>query len=160
MINFPFSSLFKSFGAVLLAVGTGALYVFVKKSGREEIEKEYLESQIEEVKKREETNKELQDEYKKIGSKSGFYDEWQAGNDPAGITTQDEKLASRLDPKIGGEKLANYLKVLTLEAQTLARACGKSHIRNLEPEDLNALTLEASAMARVPLAGTDWIPGK
>ena len=52
------------------------------------------------------------------------------------------------------------MKVLTLEAQTLARACGKSHIRNLEPEDLNALTLEASAMARVPLAGTDWIPGK
>ena len=103
---------------------------------------------------------ELEDEYKKIGSKSGFYDEWQAGNDPAGITTQDEKLASRLDPKIAGEKLSNYLKVLTLEAQTLARACGKSHIRNLEPEDLNALTLEASAMARVPLAGTDWIPGK
>jgi hypothetical protein len=25
---------------------------------------------------------------------------------------------------------------------------------------LNALTLEASAMAKVPLAGTDWIPGK
>ena len=102
----------------------------------------------------------LEEEYKKIGTKPGFYDEWQAGNDPAGITTQDEKLASRLDPEIGGEKLANYLKVLTLEAQTLARACGKSHIRNLEPEDLNALTLEASAMARVPLAGTDWIPGK
>ncbi len=97
---------------------------------------------------------------RKVGAKPGFYDEWQAGNDPAGITTQDEKLASRLDPQIGGEKLANYLKVLTLEAQTLARACGKSHIRNLEPEDLNALTLEASAMARVPLAGTDWIPGK
>ena len=105
-------------------------------------------------------NPDLEDEYKKIGTKPGFYDEWQAGNDPAGITTQDEKLASRLDPHIGGEKLANYLKVLTLEAQTLARACGKSHIRNLEPEDLNALTLEASAMARVPLAGTDWIPGK
>ena len=31
-------------------------------------------------------------------------------------------------------------------------------IRNLEPEDLNALTVEASAMARVPLAGTNWIP--
>ena len=27
-------------------------------------------------------------------------------------------------------------KVITLEAQTLARACGKSHLRNLEPEDL------------------------
>ena len=105
-------------------------------------------------------NPDLEEEYNKLGTTAGFYDEWQAGDDPAGITTQDEKLAARLDPKRGGEKLANYLKVLTLEAQTLARACGKSHIRNLEPEDLNALTLEASAMAKVPLAGTDWIPGK
>ena len=54
---------------------------------------------------------------------------------------------------------ANYLSVLTLEAQTIARACGKSHVHNLEPEDLVALTIEAAAMARVPLAGTDWIPG-
>ena len=50
--------------------------------------------------------------------------------------------------------------MLTLEAQTLARACGKSHVHNLEPEDLVALTIEAAAMARVPLAGTDWIPGR
>jgi methylamine---glutamate N-methyltransferase subunit C len=49
--------------------------------------------------------------------------------------------------------------VLTMEAQTLARACGKSHLRNLEPEDLVALTVESAAMARVPLAGTNWIPG-
>ena len=105
-------------------------------------------------------NPDLEEEYNKLGTTAGFYDEWQAGDDPAGITTQDEKLAARLDPKKSGEKLANYLKVLTLEAQTLARACGKSHIRNLEPEDLNALTLEASVMAKVPLAGTDWIPGK
>ena len=49
---------------------------------------------------------------------------------------------------------------LTLETQTLARACGKSHVHNLEPEDLVALTIEAAAMARVPLAGTNWIPGR
>ena len=60
---------------------------------------------------------------------------------------------------VGGRKIANYLRVLTLEAQTLARACGKSHVHNLEPEDLVALTVEAAAMAKVPLAGTDWIPG-
>ena len=48
---------------------------------------------------------------------------------------------------------------MTLEAQTLARACGKSHPHNLEPEDLVALTIEAAAMARVPLAGTSWITG-
>jgi hypothetical protein len=47
-----------------------------------------------------------------------------------------------------------------LEAQTLTRACGKSHLHNLEPEDLVALTIEAAAIARVPLAGTGWIPGR
>ena len=48
---------------------------------------------------------------------------------------------------------------MTLECQMLARACGKTNVHNLEPEDLAALTVEASAMARVPLAGTDYIPG-
>ena len=48
---------------------------------------------------------------------------------------------------------------MALEAQTIARACGKSHVHNLEPEDLCALTIEAAAMAGVPLAGTSWIPG-
>jgi len=59
----------------------------------------------------------------------------------------------------GARRLANYLRVLTLETQTLARACGKSHVHNLEPEDLVALSVEAAAMAKVPLAGTNWIPG-
>ncbi|WP_369637095.1 FMN-binding glutamate synthase family protein [Nocardia sp. JMUB6875] len=98
-------------------------------------------------------------QYEALGSAAGYYDDFQDGRDPAGITTQDPELAARLDPVEGGRRLANYLRVLTMEAQTLARACGKSHLRNLEPEDLVALTVEAAAMARVPLAGTDWIPG-
>ena len=101
----------------------------------------------------------LEDEYRKLGSTAGAYDDWQEGRDPAGITTQDPSLAARLDPVAAGRRLANYLAVLTLEAQTIARACGKSHLHNLEPEDLVALTIEAAAMARVPLAGTNWIPG-
>ena len=100
-----------------------------------------------------------QEDYEKLGTSAGFYDDYHEGKDPAGISTQDENLSSRLDPIAGGRRLANYLRVLTLEAQTLARACGKSHVLNLEPEDMVALTIEASAMARVPLAGTDWIPG-
>jgi glutamate synthase domain-containing protein 2 len=101
-----------------------------------------------------------EDEYRKLGSTAGAYDDWHEGRDPAGITTQDPELAARLDPVRAGRKLANYLKVMTLEAQTIARACGHNHLHNLEPEDLVALTLEAAAMARVPLAGTDWYPGK
>jgi glutamate synthase domain-containing protein 2 len=98
-------------------------------------------------------------EYEALGTVPGAYDDWQDGRDPAGITTQDPALAARLDPELAGRRLANYLSVMTLEAQTIARACGKSHVHNLEPEDLVALTVEAAAMARVPLAGTGWIPG-
>jgi len=102
---------------------------------------------------------ELDEAYRELGSAAGYYDDWHAGLDPAGISTQDDRLAARLDPAVAARRVANYLRVLTLEAQTLARACGKSHVHNLEPEDLVALTVEAAAMARVPLAGTDWIPG-
>ena len=102
----------------------------------------------------------LEAQYQALGTTAGAYDDWQEGRDPAGITTQDPILAARLDPIAAGRRLANYLSVLTLEAQTIARACGKSHLHNLEPEDLVALTIEAAAMARVPLAGTEWIPGK
>ncbi len=102
----------------------------------------------------------LEKDYEQIGSKAGCYDDYHEGRDPAGITTQDPDLFSRFDPIAGGRRLANYLSVLTLEAQTIARACGKSHVHNLEPEDLVALTVESAAMAQVPLAGTSWIPGK
>ncbi|MCE9632809.1 MAG: FMN-binding glutamate synthase family protein [Methylophilales bacterium] len=100
-----------------------------------------------------------EEEYQKLGTTAGAYDDWHEGRDPAGITTQDPELMKRLDPVKAGHRLANYLAVMTMEAQVIARACGKSHLHNLEPEDLVALTLEASAMAKVPLAGTSWIPG-
>ena len=101
-----------------------------------------------------------EEDYRKIGSSAGYYEDFQAGNDPAGISTQDPELSKRLDPVKAGHRLANYLRVLTLEVQTLARANGKSDVHNLEPEDLAALTVEAAAMAGVPLAGTQGVPGR
>ena len=47
-----------------------------------------------------------------------------------------------------------------METQLPAGACGKNDIHHLEREDLGALTLEAAAMSKIPLAGTDWYPGK
>jgi glutamate synthase domain-containing protein 2 len=105
-------------------------------------------------------NPELEEEYQKLGTTAGAYDDWHEGMDPAGITTQDPTLAARLNPELAGRRLANYLKVMTLEAQTIARACGKSHVHNLEPDDLVALTVESAAMAGVPLSGTNWVPGQ
>jgi glutamate synthase domain-containing protein 2 len=81
------------------------------------------------------------------------------GADAVGVTTQDPELQKRLSPEQGARWLRNYLSVMVLELQTVARACGKSHVHNLEPDDLVALTVEAAAMAKIPLAGTDWIPG-
>ena len=79
---------------------------------------------------------------------------------PAGITTQDPAIAKKLVVQQASIRVRNYLNTLTMEVQMLARACGKSDVHHLEREDLEALTLEASAMSKIPLAGTDWYPGK
>ncbi len=98
-------------------------------------------------------------DYAVLGTQPGNCHMCHTGRCPVGIATQDPELESRLDPEEGAQRVRNYLSTLTMECQTLARACGKSHVHNLEPEDLVGLTVEAAAMARVPLAGTDWIPG-
>ncbi len=100
------------------------------------------------------------EDYEALGTRPGACNLCQTGRCPVGVTTQDPVLEARLDPDEGGRRVRNYLSTLTMECQTLARACGKSHVHNLEPEDLVALTVEAAAMAQVPLAGTDWIPGR
>jgi glutamate synthase domain-containing protein 2 len=101
-----------------------------------------------------------EDDYAALGTRPGFCHHCHTGRCPVGITTQDPELEQRLDVEQAARRVRNYLTTMVLEAQTLARACGKSHLLNLEPEDLAALTVEAAAMAGVPLAGTDWIPGK
>ncbi|MCH9675745.1 MAG: FMN-binding glutamate synthase family protein [Gammaproteobacteria bacterium] len=99
------------------------------------------------------------EDYEALGTQPGACHMCHTGRCPVGIATQIPELEARLDPEQAAQRVRNYLATLALECQTLARACGKSHVHNLEPEDLVALTVEAAAMARVPLAGTDWIPG-
>jgi glutamate synthase domain-containing protein 2 len=98
-------------------------------------------------------------DYRALGTQAGFCHHCHTGQCPVGITTQDAVLEQRLDPAVGARRLRNYVNTMWLELTTLARACGKSDVHHLEREDLVALTLEAAAMARLPLAGTDWIPG-
>lgn len=98
-------------------------------------------------------------DYEALGTAPGYCHHCSTGLCPVGITTQDPVLEQRLQPDVGAKRLKNYLQVLNMEVTTLARACGKSNVHHLEREDLAALTIEAAAMARVPLAGTDWIPG-
>ena len=105
------------------------------------------------------TRVDVTDDYEKLDTAPGYCHHCQSGKCPVGITTQDDDLELRLGVEEGARRLQNYLNVLTLELTTLARACGKSNVHNLEREDLVALTVEAAAMAKLPLAGTDWIPG-
>src|SRR5262249_47040399 len=99
-------------------------------------------------------------DYERLGTAPGFCHHCHTGQCPVGVTTQYPELERRLDPAEGAERLRNYLNVMTMELTTLARACGKSNVHHLEREDLVALTVEAAAMAKVPLAGTTWIPGE
>ena len=98
-------------------------------------------------------------DYAALGTRAGVCHHCHTGRCPVGVTTQDNVLEQRLQPAWGARQLRNYLKTLTMELTTLARACGKQDVHHLEREDLVALTVEAAAMAHVPLAGTNWIPG-
>jgi len=100
------------------------------------------------------------EDYHKLGTEPYHCHHCHTGMCPVGITTQDEALMQRLPVEDGTTYVANYLQSLVMEVQSLARACGKSNVHNLEREDLVALTLEASAMAKLPLAGTDFVMGQ
>jgi len=102
---------------------------------------------------------EASEDYDRLGTAPGYCHHCHTGLCPVGITTQDPVLETRLHPDVGARWVTNYLRAMTMELTTLARACGKSDVHNLEREDLVALTIEAAAMAGVPLAGTTWIPG-
>ena len=99
-------------------------------------------------------------DYAALGTAPGYCHHCHTGRCPVGITTQDPILEQRLTPAEGRGGCEIISTCSTMELTTLARACGKSNVHHLEREDLAALTIEAAAMARLPLAGTNWIPGQ
>jgi methylamine---glutamate N-methyltransferase subunit C len=92
-------------------------------------------------------------DYEKLGTEPGYCHHCHTGRCPVGITTQDAELMQRLEIESAAERVASFLRAMTLEIQMLARACGKSDVHHLEPEDMAALTAEASAICGIPLAG-------
>jgi glutamate synthase domain-containing protein 2 len=97
------------------------------------------------------------EDYQAIGSAPYACHHCHTGRCPVGITTQDPELMKRLEIDAAAERLANWFHAVTAEVQVLARACGKRDVHDLEPEDLRALTLEASMITGVPLAGTNVV---
>lgn len=94
-----------------------------------------------------------------IGVEAGSCYHCHTGRCPVGVATQDPELRKRLDPDMAAERVYNFLHTMAMECQMLARACGKTNVHSLEPEDLAALTSEASAIAEVPLAGSRYTVG-
>ena len=100
------------------------------------------------------------EDYHALGTEPYACHHCHTGRCPVGITTQDPALMARLPIPEAADRVANFLHAMTLEIQMLARACGKADVHDLEPEDLRALTLEASAITGLPLVGTRWVPGR
>ena len=99
------------------------------------------------------------EDYHKLGAEPHFCHHCHTGLCPVGVTTQDPELMKRLPIDEAAERVTNLLRAMTLEIQMLARACGKSDVHHLEPEDMAALTPEASVICKVPLAGTRRVWG-
>jgi len=98
------------------------------------------------------------EDYARLGTKAGFCHHCHTGGCPVGITTQDEELIERLPVEEAAERVTNFLRAMTMEVQMLARACGKSDVHDLEPEDMRALNLETAMITGIPLVGMDSLP--
>ena len=77
------------------------------------------------------------------------------GKCPAGLATQDPMLRRRLNVERAAEQVKNFLKAFINEMCTFAQLAGKSKLRNLEKEDLRALTWRASLMTGVKIMGVE-----
>jgi CheY-like chemotaxis protein len=65
---------------------------------------------------------------------------------------EEDNQARRVKPG-DGMRVAKFINSMTMEIALLARSLGKGDVHSLEYEDLSALTLEASMMSGVRLAG-------
>jgi len=100
------------------------------------------------------------EDYAALGTAPHACHHCHTGRCPVGVTTQDPELMQRLNIEEGAERVRNLLYAMTLEIQMIARSCGKSDVHHLEPEDMAALSLEASAICGLPLAGTRKVFGR
>jgi glutamate synthase domain-containing protein 2 len=95
------------------------------------------------------------EDYQALGTSPGACHHCHTGRCPVGIATQDPELEARMSVPAGAERVARLLTAMTMEITALSKACGKSSVHNLEPEDLRALSFEASAFTGVKMAGID-----
>ena len=77
-----------------------------------------------------------------------------SGKCPWGIATQNPGLRKRLKIDIATERIENFLESTIHELTMLVQILGKTDVRNLEREDLRALTINTAEITGIPLVGT------
>ncbi|MDQ2714260.1 MAG: FMN-binding glutamate synthase family protein [Chloroflexota bacterium] len=100
------------------------------------------------------------EDYHALGTEPYACHHCHTGRCPVGITTQDPELVKRLPVEEASDRVVHFINSMTMEIQMLARACGKNNVHDLEPEDLRALTLEASFITGIPVVGTNLVFGR
>lgn len=72
---------------------------------------------------------------------------------PVGIATMDPHFRARLEIEKGAKQLANYFGAATELMQLLARACGRRHVSEFQPEDLTTFKREMAELSGAPFGG-------
>jgi glutamate synthase domain-containing protein 2 len=72
---------------------------------------------------------------------------------PVGIATQDKDLRARLPVEEAGRRLARFLKASTDLMAVLARACGHSHLKDFNIEDLTTFNRDMAFLTGVAFGG-------
>ena len=96
----------------------------------------------------------ITDFVREVGVPAGYCTKCHTGKCPVGITTQDPRLEKRLAIDEAAARVASLLSSMTLEMKLITCALGKRNVHDLTVDDLSALNLEASMMAKVPMVGS------
>ena len=95
----------------------------------------------------------ITDFVREVGVPAGYCTKCHTGKCPVGITTQDPRLEKRLAIDEAAARVASLLSSMTLEMKLITCALGKRNVHDLTVDDLSALNVEASMMAKVPMVG-------
>jgi len=96
----------------------------------------------------------ITDFVREVGVPAGYCTKCHTGKCPVGITTQDPRLEKRLAIDEAAVRVASLLSSMTLEMKLITCALGKRNVHDLTVDDLSALNVEASMMAKVPMVGS------
>jgi glutamate synthase domain-containing protein 2/CDGSH-type Zn-finger protein len=78
-----------------------------------------------------------------------------SNNCPAGIATQKPELRARLNVARSAKQLNSFLRASTDLMKVMARACGHSHLKQFERDDLATLDWSMARMSGIPYSGLD-----